>query len=84
MQLTLELPEDIAAQLSAARQDLQRDALEAFALEQYRAHRLTTGQVRRLLGHGTRMQTHAFLKEHGVFLHYDENSLKEDLEAFRD
>lgn len=78
--ITVSVPEDIASRLAAA-QDLPRIALEALALEGYREGKLSTGQVRRLLGYNTRMQVHAFLKDHGVFLHYDAADLQHDREA---
>jgi hypothetical protein len=81
MQITLELPEDIAADLAAQGEDLSRTALEAFALEAYRAQKLSTAQVRRLLGYQTRMQVHAFLKAHGVYLHYTVADLEHDRRA---
>jgi hypothetical protein len=81
MQITLELPEDIAADLAAQGEDLSRTALEAFALEAYRAQKLSTAQVRRLLGYQTRMQVHAFLKTHGVYLHYTVADLEHDRRA---
>jgi hypothetical protein len=81
MQITLELPEDIAADLTAQGEDLSRTALEAFALEAYRAQKLSTAQVRRLLGYQTRMQVHAFLKAHGVYLHYTVADLEHDRRA---
>jgi predicted HTH domain antitoxin len=81
MQITLELPEDIAARLMQSGGDLSRSALEALALEVYRERKLSTGQLRRLLGFRTRAQVHAFLKEHGVFLHYGEEDLEHDRQA---
>jgi Uncharacterised protein family (UPF0175) len=48
-------------------------ALEALALEEYRAQKLSTSQLRRLLGYQTRVQVHAFLKQHGVHLRYTED-----------
>ena len=81
MQITLELPKDIAADLAAQGEDLSRTALEAFALEAYRAQKLSTAQVRRLLGYQTRMQVHAFLKAHGVYLHYTVADLEHDRRA---
>jgi hypothetical protein len=54
MQITLDVPEDIAAHLAATGENLSRAALEAFALEQYRAQKLSTAQLRRLLGYQTR------------------------------
>ncbi|MEJ7605415.1 MAG: UPF0175 family protein [Bryobacteraceae bacterium] len=67
MQITLELPEDIAQGLESKWKDLPRGALESLALEGYRAHALTRAQLRRLLGFETSMQVDAFLKEHEVY-----------------
>ena len=80
-QVTLELPDDLSAFLSGSGQDLQRAALEAIALEAYREHKLSTARLRRLLGYHTRMQVHAFLKEHGAYLHYDLADLEHDRQA---
>jgi len=67
MQITLELPEDIAKGLGTRWKDLPRAALESLALEAYRSRALTAAQLRRLLGFETRMQADAFLKEHEVY-----------------
>lgn len=67
MQITLELPEDIAKGLESKWKDLPRAALESLALEAYRSHVLTPAELRRLLGFKTRMQVDAFLKEHEVY-----------------
>jgi hypothetical protein len=81
MQITLELPEDIAADLAAKGEDLSRTALEAFALEAYRAQKLSTAQLKRVLGYQTRVQVHAFLKAHDVYLHYTMADLEHDRRA---
>ena len=67
MQVTLELPEDIAQGLESTWKDLPRAAIESLALEAYRSHALTAAQPRRLLGFETRMQVDAFLKEHEIY-----------------
>jgi hypothetical protein len=67
MQITIELPEDIAVGLESKWKDLPRAALESLALEAYRSRALTAGQLPRLLGFETRMQLDAFLKEHEVY-----------------
>ena len=65
--LTLPIPDDLAARLSAAGDgDLARRALEAFAVEEYRAARLTRPDLRRLLGFETRAELDGFLKARGV------------------
>ena len=81
MQITLELPEDIAADLTAQGEDLSRTALEAFVLEAYRAQKLSTAQLKRVLGYQTRVQVHAFLKAHDVYLHYTLADLDHDRQA---
>lgn len=80
MQVTIDLPDDIAKQILTGQQSIERSILEATALEGYRAGRLSQAQVRRMLGFATDMQTDAFLKEHGVFLEYDLEDLKRETE----
>ncbi len=67
MQITLELPEDIAQGLGSTWKDLPRVALESLALEAYRSRALTAAQLRRLLGFETRMQVDEFLKNHEIY-----------------
>jgi hypothetical protein len=81
MTITVEIPERLASQLVAAGQDPARAALEAIALEGYRSDRLSEAEVRELLGFETRMEVHAFLKEHGVFLHYTYEDFLHDRET---
>jgi hypothetical protein len=54
MQITLEIPDELAPCLIPAGQDPARAALEAFALEAYRQRRLSGYQLRTLLGIPTR------------------------------
>ena len=77
-QVTIQLPDELSAYLTASGQNLSRAALEAIALEAYRERKLSAGQLRRLLGYRTRMQVHALLKDHGVYLHYDLADLEHD------
>ncbi|MEZ5401887.1 MAG: UPF0175 family protein [Bryobacteraceae bacterium] len=53
MQITLDLPEDIAQGLEAKWKDLPRAALESLGLEAYRSQAITSAQLRRLLGFET-------------------------------
>jgi hypothetical protein len=64
MVVTLEIPDDVAERMGG---DLSRRALEALALEAYRAERITKPQLRRLLGFSTRYALDGFLKEHNVY-----------------
>ncbi len=64
MNVTLPIPDDLAAQLGPA-DDLARRALEALALMEYQAGRLTEAQLRRMLGFETRYELDGFLKARG-------------------
>ena len=83
MQITLDLPEDIAAQLTESRPDLSRAALESLAMEAYRSGDLAESKVRRLLGFATRYELHGFLKSHLIPLRYTEHDLDRDIENAR-
>ena len=50
MQVTLEIPDDMAQRLMSREQDPARAALEAVAIEGYRSGALSALQMRRLLG----------------------------------
>jgi hypothetical protein len=78
MTITLNLPEDIARQLSAQGQDLSRAALELLVLEAYRERKISTAQARRLLGFETRYELDGFLKEHGVWLEYTQEDFERE------
>ena len=74
MQVTLTIPDDLAAQLTAAGKDPARAALEGVAIEGYRSGQLSDGAVRRMLGFDTRLEVHAFLADHDIALN---NSLED-------
>jgi hypothetical protein len=81
--LTVQIPDDLASRLSAAGADLSRRALEAFVLEEYKSGHVTQAELRRLLGFGTRYQLDGFLKAHDVWIDYtleDAKREREDLE----
>ncbi len=83
MQPNLELPDELSAALAASDKALPRAALEAIALETYRERRLTTSQLRRLLGFESSHDLDGFLKEHEVWLEYGWPELEADREAHR-
>ncbi len=76
MEITINLPEDIAGVFSANGENIEREVLEATALEGYRSGKLSQAQVRRMLNLATDMQVDAFLKKHEVYLEYDLNDIK--------
>jgi len=82
MQITLELPEDIAQGMESKWQDLPRAALESLALEAYRSRAITAAHLRRLLAFETPMQVDAFLKEHELY-DFTAADFEQDREALR-
>ena len=52
-------------------------------LEAYRLRLISESEIKQALGFGTRMEVHAFLKEHGTNLQYDMEEWQEDLKTLR-
>ena len=71
MNLTVEIPDELARSLNAAGGDLSRSVLETLALDEYRADRLSKDALCQALGFETSYQLDGFLKEHGVWIEYD-------------
>ncbi len=78
MEITLHIPDELARLLGSTG-EIERRALEALALEEYKLGHLTKPELRRLLGFGTRAKLDEFLKQHDVFEPYT----LEDLERER-
>lgn len=76
MQITVDIPDDLAPPLLPPGRNPSRVALEAIALEAYRDRRLTGYQLRSLLGIASRYELDGFLKEHRI-----EKYTREDLEV---
>jgi hypothetical protein len=79
----LEIPDELLAALAAPGQELARSVFEAVVLEAYRENKLSTAQLRRLLGFETGYELDGFLKTHQVWLEYRLEDLKRDREAQR-
>jgi uncharacterized protein UPF0175 len=79
MNLTVEIPDDLVGLLNAAGGDLSRRALEALALEEYKSGHVTKGELRRLLGFGTRYELDGFLKAHQVWADYTIEDLHREI-----
>jgi predicted HTH domain antitoxin len=78
MEVTINLPEDVVKVFSANGENIEREVLEATALEGYREGKLSQAQVRRMLGYQTDMQVDEFLKNHKIFLEYDLEDVKNE------
>jgi hypothetical protein len=83
MELTVQIPDDLARSMAALAGDLSRRALEALALEEFKSGRITKPELRRLLGYGTGCQLDGFLKAHGVYEDYTMEDLDLELEGLR-
>jgi Uncharacterised protein family (UPF0175) len=78
MNVTIHIPDDLAARPGGAR-ELPRRTLEALALEEFRAGHLTQAELRRLLGFATRQALDEFLKAHEVYLFCTVEDMDRDL-----
>jgi hypothetical protein len=79
MNLTVEIPDDIATQLNASGgADLSRRALEAFALDEYKNGNLTDNALRRVLGF-TRYELDGFLKAHDVWIEFSVDDIDREV-----
>lgn len=83
MNLTVEIPDDLAQRLSTGGGDLSRRALEALAAEGYRQGRLHKPDLRRLLGFTTSDQIDTFLQAHEVWIDYTLEDLERERAGLR-
>ncbi len=79
MDVTVHIPDVIAARLTAAGGDLSRRALEGLALEEYKNGHITDPELRLLLGFETRYELDGFLKAHGVYEDFTMEDFERDL-----
>ncbi|MBX3266074.1 MAG: UPF0175 family protein [Acidobacteria bacterium] len=77
MQVTINIPEDLAKLIGTDQADIERRVLTATVLEEYRCGRLSHGQIGKLLGMN-RFQVDAFLKDNNVPLNYSIKDLEDD------
>ena len=84
MDLTVQIPDDIAERLGATiNGDLARRALEALLAEEYRLGHLNKPDLRRLLGFETSYEIDGFLKAHNVYEDYSMDDFEREREAMR-
>ncbi len=74
MEVTVQIPDEIASRVTAAGDDLSRRTLENFALEEFREGRITKVELRKMLGL-ERIELDGFLNSHSV--PYDGYTLEE-------
>jgi len=83
MEITVQIPDDLASRMSGSGGDLSRRALEALALEEFKSGHITKPELRRLLGYGTGYRLDGFLKSHGVYEDYTLEDFDRDCEALK-
>ncbi|MFM6061423.1 MAG: UPF0175 family protein [Microcystis panniformis] len=84
MQITVDIPDEIAQRLGQTGDNLAHKLLEMVIADAYRAGILSTAEVGRILQLPSRLETHAFLKRMGVYLNYDEIELERDLQTLKE
>jgi Uncharacterised protein family (UPF0175) len=78
MQVTIEISDEVAAQLQQSWDNLPRKVLEVLVVEAYREDLLTRYQVGQILGLSSRFAVDRFLKQANAYWHYDEQELEDD------
>ncbi len=83
MEVTVQIPDDIASLMTDGTTDLSRRALEALAAEEYRQGHLHKPDLRRLFGFETSYEIDGFLKSHNVYDEYTMEDLEREVEALK-
>ena len=77
MEITLRIPDDFA-RLIGTTGNIERRALEALALDEFRQGHLNRAELRQLLGFATRGKLDKLLTAHGIFGTYTAEDLQRD------
>lgn len=83
MQITIELPDDIAQRLDQTGGKLSHRLLELIVADAYRSGKISTAEVGQILQLPNRLATHAFLKQMGTYLNYDETEAEQDIQTLK-
>ncbi|GFE70757.1 UPF0175 family protein [Chroococcus sp. FPU101] len=83
MQITIELPDNLTTIMEQKWGNLSKKILSNLAIEAYQNHLITTAEIGEILNLPSRLKTHAFLKEAGIYINYDEEELQRDLETLQ-
>jgi predicted HTH domain antitoxin len=82
MQITIEIPDELAEQLINCNQPISRHILEILTVEAYKTERITSAEVGRILNL-SRWEVDAFLKQHQAYLHYSLDDLEQDVRTLQ-
>jgi hypothetical protein len=83
MRVTVDIPDEFAADLVPPGSDPARLVLENSVAEAYRHRRLTMEQVRQILGFATRMEVDPFLQKYEIS-NYTTEDLRSDIATLQD
>jgi predicted HTH domain antitoxin len=83
MQITIELPNNIANQLQLQPANISRQILELIVADNYRQGHIGAAQVRQMLNFSSRWETYEFLKREKAYLPYTEDDFEQDSQAIR-
>ena len=84
MDVCISVPDEVFQKIQAQWNDLSRSALEALAIEAYRAEILTEAEVQLMLSFASRWDTDRFLNGVQAYLDYTGEDLDQDISAIRD
>jgi predicted HTH domain antitoxin len=79
LQITIDLPDEIASTIKAKWDNFPRKVLESLAIEAYRQGVITSAEVGRMLNISSRYEVDSFLKQAQAYLHYNEADFEQDL-----
>ena len=83
MNITVRIPDSLAERLRAGGANLERHVLEAVVLEEFRAGRMTTAELRQALGFSVLDEVDGFLKAHGVWEDVTLEDIENDVQTLR-
>ncbi|MGD1932283.1 MAG: UPF0175 family protein [Leptolyngbyaceae cyanobacterium] len=81
MEITVQIPDDIAQRLDDKDDKLSHRLLEFIVADAYRRGKVSTAEVGQLLQLPNRMAVHTFLRRMGTYLNYDAAELEQDLQT---
>ena len=83
MNVLIVVPDDVVHRLKTRWNDLSRSALEALAVEAYKADVITENEVQRMLNLDSRWEVDSFLKRAHAYIDYTDVDLKQDIDSIR-
>lgn len=83
MTLTMNIPDNLAASIGSAVDEVRSRFIEGYAVQAYRSGTFSAAEVRELLGHSSRWETEDFLASHGAWPDLTANEVLDDMNNLR-